>query len=193
MSNTLAQYSPVERTYAEALLGAARRLGLVERARDEAAALLKIIKGNVRLLRFLESPHIATPEKLALLDRVFGGRLSPLMLNLLHVLAVRRRTTYLDETLSLFQELVEQSEGIWRASVTTAHELTEEDRARVQAALEKFTAHQLRIDYHLDPKLIGGLVCRLKDTQIDTSLRSALEELQHRLLTTTLRPAEAAV
>lgn len=193
MTNSLTQYSPVERVYAEALLGAARRLGTVEQARDEAEVLLKIVKGSKRLLVFLESPHIKMPDKMALLDRVFGGKLSPLMMNLLHVLAARRRTTYLDETLALFRELVEQAEGIWRASVTTAHELGEDERREIQTALEKYTEHRLRIEYSLDSKLIGGVVCRLRDTQIDTSLRSALEALQHKLLGTTLKAAGATI
>jgi F-type H+-transporting ATPase subunit delta len=180
------QYSPIERTYAEALLGAARRLGVVQRAQEEARVLLKVATDNPRLLVFLESPHIATHDKLALLDRVFQGRLGPLMMNLLHVLAGRRRTTYLNETLERFQELVERSEGILRARVTTARELNFQDKLRLKAALERFTRAQLKIEYLVEERLIGGLICRLRDTQIDTSLRSGLEEIRRRLMGTTL-------
>jgi F-type H+-transporting ATPase subunit delta len=186
------QYSPIERTYAEALLGAARRLGIVQRAMEEARVLLKVVKQNPRLLLFLESPHISAQEKQELLDRVFKGRLSPLMVNLLHVLAARRRTTYLDETLELFQELVEQSEGLWRVQVTTAHELNFQDKVRLKTALEKFTKRQLKIEYNIDPRLIGGLVCRLRDFQIDASLRNALNGIRYRLLHTPLPALQSA-
>lgn len=192
MTMTQRQYSPVERTYAEALLGAARRLGIVQQAAEEARALVQVTRQSPRLMVFLESPHISYPAKLELLDRVFKGRLSPLMVNLLHVLARRRRTVFLNETLDLFQELVEESEGILHAEVTTAHELGLQDKLRLKAALEKYAKSRLQIEYHRDPRLIGGVVCRLKDRQLDSSLRSALDELERRLNATTLKAAPAA-
>jgi F-type H+-transporting ATPase subunit delta len=192
MTMTQHQYSPVESVYAEALLGAARRLGVLQRAREDARVLLQVVKKNGRLLLFLESPHIAMQQKLELLDHVFEGRLCPLMMNLLRVLATRRRTTYLDETLMLFQELAERGEGIWRAEITTAHELDLQDQLRLKTALEKHAQKRLRIEYHLDDRLIGGVVCRLDDWQIDASLRHGLDELGRRLKATTLRTPEKA-
>lgn len=186
------QYSPIERTYAEALLGAARRLGVVARAQEEARALLKVLKQNPRLRLFLESPHIDAQEKSALLERVFKGRLTPVMMNLLQVLSARRRTTYLDETLELFQTLVEESEGIWRVDVTTAHELSMQEKLDLKGALEKYTKRQLNLDYNIDSRLIGGLVCRLRDFQIDASLRNGLEGLRWRMLHTTLPARDGA-
>jgi F-type H+-transporting ATPase subunit delta len=129
---------------------------------------------------------VAVGEKLKLLDRAFKGRLSPLLINLLHLLATRRRTTYLDETLTLFQELVERAEGISQASVSSAGELSFQDKLRLKAALEKYTKSRLKIEYLVEPGLIGGVIFRFRDLLVDGSLASALEELRERMLSRTL-------
>jgi len=105
------QYTVVARTYAEALFAGARRLGIVQRALEEAKALGKILGRTPRLATFLDHPRIAREAKLATLERVFRSRISPLMLNLLRTLVTRRRTGHLAEILALFQELGEQAEG----------------------------------------------------------------------------------
>lgn len=180
------QTTPVERTYAEALFGAARSMGVLQRVQEEAKVLLKVVQQNRSLLTFLESPHVKIEEKMGLLDRVFKGRLSPVMINLLHVLATRRRTTYLDEILEHFQELVEQAEGIYQATVTSAWELNFQDKLKLKTALERHTQSRLKIDYAVDPAVLGGVIFRFRDLLIDGSLRGGLHSLRERLLGTQL-------
>jgi F-type H+-transporting ATPase subunit delta len=175
------QFTVVQRTYAEALLGAARRTGSLQRVQEEAKILLQVVKKSPRLLLFMENPNVEPTEKLALLDRVFKARLSPVLINLLHVLAARRRTTNLDEILDLFQELTEQAEGIFQATVTSAYNLSVQDKLKLKASLEQYTRSRLKIDYGVDPGLIGGIVFRFRDLLIDSSLRSALDQLRRRL------------
>lgn len=189
MSISQHQYSPIEQSYAGALLGAARRLGIVQRALEEARVLVRVLRQNPRLPLFLSSPQISGVDKKTLLDRVFKGRLSPLMMQLVQTMSARRRTLYMIAALELFQELVEQSEGVWRVDVTTARDMGFQEKLRLKAALEKYTKNQLKIEYHQDPRLIGGLICRMRDRQIDASLRTQLDELGRRLKATTLKIA----
>ena len=76
------QYTVVTRTYAEALFAGARRLGIVQRALEEAKVLGRILVQTPQLATFLDHPRIARETKLATLERVFRTRVSPLMLNL---------------------------------------------------------------------------------------------------------------
>lgn len=175
------QFTVVQRTYAEALLGAARRTGSLQRVKEEAKVLLQVVKQSPRLLLFMENPNVEAQEKLALLDRVFMTRLSPVLVNLLHVLAARRRTTNLDEILDLFQELAEQAEGIFQATVTSAYHLSAQDKLKLKVSLEQYTRSRLKIDYGVDTGLIGGIVFRFRDLLVDSSLRSALDQLRQRL------------
>lgn len=179
------QYSIVERTYAEALLGAAQKQGALRQVYEESQQLLQVftqITQSRKLLRYFESPHVPTEDKLALLDRVFKGRLHPLLFSLIRVLAERRRGTYLDETLLLFRELAEQTQGIYPAVVGTAFELNTQEKAYLQKALEAYTKLRLRIDFIVDSDLVGGVLFRCGDLLVDSTLRSELNSLKERLL-----------
>jgi F0F1-type ATP synthase delta subunit len=65
--------------------------------------------------------------------------------------------------------------------VATARPLSPEERRRLTTCLEAFVGKQLRVVFHEDAGLIGGVAFRCDDTLIDTSLRSGLTALRHRL------------
>lgn len=180
------QYSAVARSYATALFNVAKEQGTLDRLAEESAAVEAAIEANPRLKIFMASPRISTEEKMGLIERVFSGRISELLMRALMILVRRERTIQLDAILDLLQQLIEEDKGIHPAVVQTARELPEEDRWRLQAALEKYTGMKLNIDYQIDPRLIGGIVFQLADMLIDTSMRSYLEDLRRRLKETKL-------
>jgi len=180
------QYTVVTRTYAEALFAGARRLGIVQRALEEAKVLGRILVQTPQLATFLDHPRLAREVKLATIERVFRTRVSPLMLNLLRTLVIRRRTSHLGEILALFQELGEQAEGIFQATVSAAYELSFQDKLKLKAGLERYTRCRLKLDYQVEAGLIGGIVFRFRDVLVDSSLRGGLEALGRQLAATAL-------
>ena len=180
------QYSAIARAYAQALFGAARGQGIMQRAQEEAKVLRRVLEEMPTLGFFLENPRTPEETKQALLERVFRSRLSPLLMKLLGVLVDRHRTIYLAEMLELFQVLGEEAEGIFSGMVTSAHELDFQDKLKLKTSLENFTRCQLKLRYLVDDGLIGGIVFRFRDLLIDTSLSGELEKLRRMLLSTTL-------
>jgi len=185
-------YNTISRSYATALFNAAQRQGTLQRLLEECRVLREIAGRSPQLRVFFENPRVPTEDKQALVDKVFGGRLSPLLIKLLHLLVQRDRSSLLDEILDLFRELVEQAEGIQHAYVQTARELNFQEKVRLKSSLEKFTGSKLRIDYAVDPSLLGGIVFRYQDTLIDSSLRAGLREIRRRLAGATVLRDEAA-
>lgn len=176
----------VAHVYAEALLSAAEKAGRTDRVFEEADALHRYFRADTRLRRFLENPRIAKEDKHALIDRVFGGRVDPLMLNLFHVMLRNNRIENLDDTLRLVYELVEESRGIIPASVTTAVALSEEQRRQMHQTLEKRLGLRFDIAFRVDPNVLGGVVFKYRDRLIDGSVRFDLQKLRERLMAVAL-------
>ena len=65
------------------------------------------------------------------------------------------------------------------AEVRSAVELTEDQRTRLAAALEKATGKAVEVKVIVDPSVLGGLVATVGDTVIDGSVRHRLDQLKH--------------
>ncbi len=193
MNTTLRQFSPVARTYAEALLRAARRKGTLDRVEADAAALVEALRRTPRLGVFLDNPQVPTEDKLELLRKALGDRISPLIATLLEMFVRRDRIRHLVPALEHFAERVEAERGVGRAIVVSAHPVADADRERLQQAFERYTRFKLIIDWQVDPEIIGGIVFRFRDLLIDDSLRSELDKLRSRMLATqVLSPRDMA-
>lgn len=185
------EYSLIARSYAEALFRSARTQGQTQRVKEDCRALAESIRKQPRFLIFLESPQIATEAKNDLILRVFGDKLSPLLMRLLAMLVRRERVSHLVAILERFEELAEQAEGIYPASVTSAIELGYKEKLELRSVLEKYTRFRLNIRFHIEPNLIGGLIFRCRDLLIDSSLHNSLENLRRRLATTSINGSDA--
>ncbi len=68
-----------------------------------------------------------------------------------------------------------------RAEITSAVELTEKERQEIQSRLSDEFGSNLEFRFLVDPKILGGLVVRVGDKLIDTSIATRLAGLRQSL------------
>jgi F-type H+-transporting ATPase subunit delta len=74
-------------------------------------------------------------------------------------------------------ELFEQK-GELLVDVTSARPLTEQVRAELKALLKESTgANQVDLSEQVDPAILGGLIARTPDAQLDVTVRTKLRQL----------------
>lgn len=175
-------YDPtVQERYAQALFGVAKRRGASGELQAEVEELLPFFEAGSKLRIFLEGPQITTEAKQQVIDRAFKDKVSPLVHQLLTLLLAKGRIEYVRPILDRFKVLVERDQGIYEAEVATAVELNEEQRQELLLALERFTKVSLRINYRVNPALIGGVWFKYGDTLIDDSVKGKLIRLRQQL------------
>ena len=82
-----------------------------------------------------------------------------------------------------FTAKVKEYKKIGVALVTSPFELTAEQKTKIEKKLLDTTDYKkMEITYREDKTLIGGLVIRIGDRVIDTSIKSRLEELRLQLM-----------
>ena len=69
-----------------------------------------------------------------------------------------------------------------RAEVTTAAPLDQEHSSSVKQALERSTGKSVIMTTRVDPSILGGVIARVGDQLIDSSVRYRLQALQRELL-----------
>ena len=79
-------------------------------------------------------------------------------------------------------EHVKEEKKIGRADVVTAVELSAEQKAKVEQKLLDTTKYEtFEMNYSVDSSLIGGMVIRIGDRVVDSSIKTKLFELTREL------------
>ena len=130
----------------------------------------------------LISPSVPVGRKRAVVGRIGDIlELSRIVRNFLFVLIDHRRIASLTGILHSFELVMEERLGFARAEITSARELTETQRAALNAQLEQLTGKRIRMRFTVDETLIGGAVARIGCTVYDGSVRGQLQTLGRRL------------
>lgn len=88
------------------------------------------------------------------------------------------RTEEADQVINaIAHELLEQ-DGLLAVEVTSARPLTDDTRRELATYLKSATgASKVELAEQIDPELVGGLIARTPDQELDTSIRSQLQRL----------------
>lgn len=172
----------VETTYGDALLALALEEGTLDVLYEEAQALVTVLQENEELLRILKHPQIEKEEKKKIVETIFKDRISKDMLGLFAVLVDKDHSGSLIEVLCYFIRQVKKEKNIGVAGVTSAVALTETQKAAIEKRLLDTTDFQsMEIAYEVDASLLGGLVIRIDDRVVDSSIRTKLETMSKTL------------
>jgi F-type H+-transporting ATPase subunit delta len=172
--------------YAEAFLAAALKPG-GPAAADAAGAELTafvadVLDRDATVSGFLVSPAVGKKSKAAVLDAALPGRASELLRGLLAVLARNGRLDLVRGVAAAYRQLLDERAGRVRVKVSSAVELSDDQRAALAAHLAGILRQQPVLDVRIDPDLIGGMVVQVGDRVFDTSVRTRLSTLRTLLL-----------
>lgn len=170
-------------TYGEALFELAVEEGKEDEFLDEITQLKGLLKENPDFGKLMNHPKILKEDKLKVLEEVFEGRISKELLGFLHLIVAKDRYGDIDSILDYFIDEVKRLKGIGIAYVTTAIDLSEVKKKEVEAKLLETTVFKkMEMHYQVDESLIGGMVIRIGDRVVDSSVKNKLFELQRELL-----------
>ena len=173
----------VSTTYGEALFELAAENNKEEEFLGEITALKGLLKENPEFGSLMNHPKILKEEKLKVLADVFSGRISRELLGFLHLVVTKDRYGEIDGILDFFIGKVKQHQGIGIANVATAVRLNEDQKKEIENKLLATTPFdRMEMHYQVEEDLIGGMVIRIGDRVVDSSVKTKLFELQRELL-----------
>lgn len=173
----------VEQTYGEALFQTAVETNQVDAFLEEVNLIQTVLKQNPQWDRLMKHPKITKQEKVEIMKDAFGGRISREMTGFLELILTKERYGQLQAVFQYFIDKVKEEKKIGTAYVTTPMELSEIRKADIQNKLLATTPYlTMEMHYVVDPSLIGGMVIRIKDRVVDSSIRTKLAEMKKELL-----------
>jgi F-type H+-transporting ATPase subunit delta len=168
--------------YARAMLDVAVAEADPESAERQLANVVELCTGHAELWKILTNPAVPTPKKRAIALLILHRLdVSPVVCNLVVLLADRDRLRLLPELLDAYRSRLLDYRQVVRADVTTAVPLSDERIRGLGQSLATLTGRKVVMSVATDPALIGGVITRIGSTIYDGSVRRQLAKMQSRL------------
>lgn len=178
--------SKAARRYAIALLELSKEKKAVERTLSDILLIEKTISDSRDLELFLRSPIIKPTLKKETLSKIFKSHLSDLTMQFVTLVATKKRSAILNQIASSFIREYNKFAGIIEVEVRAAKELSSVQVKELQKVLEKTTSKKVNLASTTQAELKGGMLVKIDDTVIDGTIKHKLEQLEERLLDSTI-------
>ncbi len=153
-----------------------------EKVASELDLLSDVLGDRPQLLRFFEDPSTRREDRKKVVATLAGKtRISVLTRQFVDVLIENRRLSILPVVAEAFEEIKDETLSILPVEATTAVPLSNDMKKRFRQSLEKMTGRSVRLDWQVDPDMLGGARTRIGSRVYDGSLRQQLAILKDRL------------
>ena len=171
----------IARRYAEAMFQIALKQNTVDRTLEDVNNITQVF-ANRKLAYLLREPKVPAQRKEKALREALTTKVQSTSLNLALLVVQRELVDMMPNLAKELETLVLNYRNEAIAEVTTAAPLDQEHINSVKQALERSTGKSIIMTTRVDPTILGGVVARVGDQLIDSSVRYRLQALQRELL-----------
>ena len=167
--------------YSRALFEVARADGTLDEVEDELFRFARSYESSDELRNALTDERTPVEKRQAIVEDLLDGRATPTTVQLVSMVVGSGRGRDLPAIVDKLVQRASSAKDLDVAEVRTAVELTDDQRARLKAALENATGKQINLKTVVDPTVLGGVVATVGDTVIDDTVRTRIDQLKSRL------------
>ena len=169
--------------YAKALRQLAEEKNLLDAIVADVKLIHNTIEKSRELELLLQSPLVKSDKKGEVLSSIFGSKINELTLNFIKQLLSQGRENILKTVCEEYINQYNAIRNIAKVSVTTSVPLTNELRTElVQKIKSDYNLSEVELTEKVDQNLIGGMVLRIGDKQLDASIRRQLNDIKQELV-----------
>jgi F-type H+-transporting ATPase subunit delta len=177
------QSSPISVIYARSLLELANERNSAQEVGEEMKAIGQLMAENPHFKEMLANPSIGQTQRIDLIDKLFKGRASELVYNLIRIANSKGRAAILGEIASTYLKLLDEQLGNVDVQVTTARELDGGQEEAIRQRIGQVLGKNPILHTHVNDAIIGGVVVRVGDKVMDASVKTQLKSMREKLLT----------
>ena len=171
----------VAKRYAEALFEVAEEMGKLDGFKEEINGVSKVFEDEERLMTIFQHPKLSKKEKKDIVNSIFKGRVSQEILNFLYIIIDKGRERFISDISKSYTSLSNEKQGIVEAKAITAVPLGEEEKKNLEERLSKKLDKKIILTNMIDESILGGVLVRIEDKVIDSSIKGRLEEIEKNL------------
>jgi F-type H+-transporting ATPase subunit delta len=167
--------------YARALFEIARAEGTLDEVEDELFRFARSYESSEELRAALTDDQVPAEKRQAIVEDLLGGKATSTTKQLVSMVVGSGRGRELPAIVDQLVQRAAGSKDLDVAEVRTAIALSDDQQARLKAALENATGKSISLKTVVDPSMLGGVVATIGDTVIDDTVRTRIDQLKSRL------------
>ncbi len=169
--------------YTKSLMQLAQEKNLLDVIIADIRLIQSTINENRELELMLQSPLVKSEKKAAALTSIFGSKINEITLKFLQLVVSQGRENSLGAICSEFMKQYNTIKSIAVVSVTTTTALTDKLRADLVNKIKSdYKLSAVELEEKVDTSLIGGMILRMGDKQLDASIRRQLNDIKQELV-----------
>lgn len=176
MKNTV-----VSERYAEALFEIAKESNKIDKLKEDLILAVGTLRDYPEFRKLFYHPVINLDDKKIMFEKLFEGKVEPILVNFVKLLIDKKREALLEEICSLFIKMVNKLQSKVVAEVYTAIELADDDLKMLREHLEKYLDKKVEMETHKDETVLGGVLVKIGDRIIDGTLKTRFENMSRTL------------
>ena len=145
---------------------------------SQTGAVKDIFEDNPDYIRVLNEPSLPKADRLKLLDEAFGGKIHAYLLNFLKLLCEKGIIAEYCNCAKQYNKRYCMDNGIVEATVTSAVRLSEQQKEKLTARLEKISGKKVVLIEKIDDKFIAGLKVDMDGKQYDGTVSERINTIR---------------
>lgn len=168
------QISAIAKTYANSLFNSDSNYNDVL---SDLNTVLDVTKNSKDFMQVMQNPAISADTKFEIIDEVFKNDLSEKVLNFIKILVEKNRFNEFEQIVQAYSDELDKINNLQRVEVISAVELSDNQKQKINEKLQQKLQKNIFVNWVQDKEIIGGLVIKIDDEVIDSSLKNKLEKL----------------
>jgi F-type H+-transporting ATPase subunit delta len=175
-----------EAVYGQSLYLLAKEEHLEEEILQQLRVLAECFDAEPDYLKLLASHDLSKQERTGILDRDFGGKVNPYVLNFLKLLTEKGYIRHVSDCCKAYRKAYNADKGILEVRAVTAMALTDAQKAKLAEKLTAMTGKTVELGCKIDPAVLGGVRLQFDGQQVDGTVQSRLAAMEKQLKNTVL-------
>jgi F-type H+-transporting ATPase subunit delta len=170
--------------YSKAIYSLASERKITDTLKTDMELISGVCSQSADFILLLKSPVVKTSEKSHVISEIFKEKIHPLTLDFLLLITRNNRETFIPDIARDTLAFIRKEKNIKTAVLTTAIEIDQPVISEIGKILEKELSGKIELTSKINPDIIGGIILRIDDKQLDASVRTQLRNVKKNLLKT---------
>jgi F-type H+-transporting ATPase subunit delta len=164
--------------YAKSLLSLSIEKNVLDKTFSDMKRIQNICSENKDLSLLLKSPIVKTDKKLSILSEVFSSDVSEITMTFINIITSKKREMHLEGIAESFISLYKIHNNIETVILTTSHPIDEKTKLEILTFVKKNGKQNIEMTQEIDEELLGGMIIRMGDKQLDASVSRNIKKLK---------------
>ena len=172
------------RVYGGSLYDLASEEKLTDAILGQMQEIKEIFRDNPDYLKLLSEPSVKKEERTELIEKAFGAEAERYLVNFLKILCERNILREYEGCVEEFTKRYNADHGIVEALVTSAVDITADQKEALKAKLEKVSGKKISLTTKIDPTILAGIKVELEGVELDGTVSGRLNDISKKLSNT---------